>query len=75
MSDDPQKFSEQEKRATFYQAIIGVMPGIRRTDSAVITTTGKEMDMEALRKAMRRIQEDNNAAVENSEFIDLFYTY
>ena len=34
------------------------MPGIRRTDSAVITTTGKEMNLDALRKAMIRIQED-----------------
>ncbi|XP_071573102.1 uncharacterized protein [Temnothorax nylanderi] len=61
LSDDPQKLTEQEKRSTFYQAIIGVMPEIRRTDSAVITTTGKEMSMEALRKVMTRIQEDNDA--------------
>ncbi|KAH0567751.1 hypothetical protein KQX54_013237 [Cotesia glomerata] len=38
------------------------MPEVRRTDSAVISTTGKEMDMEALRKTMYRIQEDNDAS-------------
>ena len=67
LSDDPQKLTEQEKRSTFYQAIIGEMPEIRRTDSAVITTSGKEMDMELLRKAMYRIQEDNEADNGNSE--------
>ena len=67
LSDDPQKLTEQEKRSTFYQAIIGEMPEIRRTDSAVITTTGKEMDMDSLRKAMYRIQEDNEANGGNSE--------
>lgn len=61
LSDDPHKLTEQEKRSTFYQAIIGAMPEVRRTDSAVISTTGKEMDMEALRKTMYRIQEDNDA--------------
>ncbi|XP_044596960.1 uncharacterized protein LOC123273585 [Cotesia glomerata] len=62
MSDDPNKLTDQEKRSTFYQAIIGAMPEVRRTDSAVISTTGKEMDMEALRKTMYRIQEDNDAS-------------
>ncbi|XP_044755108.1 uncharacterized protein LOC123314061 [Coccinella septempunctata] len=61
LSDDPQKLTEQEMRSTFYQAIIGAMPEVRRTDSAVISTTGKEMDMESLRKTMYRIQEDNDA--------------
>ena len=61
LSNDPEELTAQEKRSTFYQVIIGVMPEIRRTNSAVIMTTGKEMDMDALRKAMRRIQEDNEA--------------
>ncbi|OXU18180.1 hypothetical protein TSAR_014971 [Trichomalopsis sarcophagae] len=61
LSDDPEKLTEQEKRSTFYQAVIAVMPEIRRIDSAVITTTGKEMNMDALRKVMIRIQEDNDA--------------
>lgn len=34
---------------------------IRSTDSAVITTRGKEMSMEALRIAMIRMQEENDA--------------
>lgn len=67
LSDDPQKLTDQEKRSTFYQAIIGVMPEIRRTDSAVITTTGKEMNIEALRKIMTRIQEDNDADAKKPE--------
>lgn len=62
LSDDPNKLTEQEKRSTFYQAIIGAMPEVRRTDSAVISTTGNEMNMAALRKTMYRIQEDNDAA-------------
>lgn len=37
LSDDPQKLTEQEKRSTFYQAIIGAMPEVRRKDSAVIS--------------------------------------
>ena len=61
LSDDPQKIGAEEKRSTFYQAIIGVMPEIRRTDSAVIATTQKEMNMEELRKAMYRIQQDNDS--------------
>ena len=70
LSDDPQKLSEQEKRSTFYQAIIEAMPEIRRTDTAVMTATGEEMNMESLRKAMLRIQEDNDAVsgAGNSEF-------
>ena len=71
LSDDSQKLTEQEKRATFYQAIIGVMPEVRRTDSAVISTTGKEMDMEALRRTMYRIQEDNDAARGSSDGKDV----
>ena len=67
LSDDPEKLTEQEKRSTFYQAIIGVMPEIRRTDSAVVMTTGKEMGMDALRKAMRRIQKDNDADPKNAK--------
>ena len=43
------------------------MPEIRRTDSAVITTTSKEMNMDALRKAMPRIQEDGDANSKTSE--------
>lgn len=66
LSDDPHKLTEQEKRSTFYQAIIGAMPEVRRTDSAVISTTGEEMAVEALRKTMLRIQEDNDAAGGNS---------
>ncbi|OXU18496.1 hypothetical protein TSAR_013668 [Trichomalopsis sarcophagae] len=61
LSNDPEKLTEQEKRSTFYQVVIGVIPEIRRTDSAVITTTGKEMNMDDLRKVMVRIQEDNDA--------------
>ena len=68
LSNDPQKLTQQEKRSPFYQAVIGVMPAIRCTDSAVITTTGKEMNMDALRKVMIRIQEDNDADSNKSEF-------
>ncbi|XP_052738350.1 uncharacterized protein LOC128198214 [Bicyclus anynana] len=66
LSDDPVKLTDQEKRSTFYQAIIGIMPEVRRTDSAVIATTGKEMTMEQLRKSIQRIQEDEESH-DNSE--------
>ena len=37
------------------------MPEIRRTDTAVMTATSEEMNVESLRKAMLCIQEDNDA--------------
>lgn len=43
------------------------MPEIKRTNSTVITTRGTEMTMEELRKAMRRIEEDDDAGKGGSE--------
>ena len=54
MTDYLQKIPEQEIRSTFYQAII-------------ITTTGKEMTLDELLKAMKRIQADNDADKNNTE--------
>lgn len=67
LSEDLEKLTKQEYSSISYQIIFGVMPEISRTDPAVVTTTGHEISMEALRKALRRIQEDNDADMKNTE--------
>lgn len=52
MTEYLNELTDQEKRSTFYQAIIGAISGIRRED----------LNMEVLRKTMYRIQEDNDAS-------------
>ena len=61
-SGDPIKLTEQEKRSTFYQAVVEEMGEVRKIDTTVTLVTNKEMDMATLSKTMYTIQEDNDAA-------------